>query len=436
MEQTQLANPPASLAEKIVANNFGARDGALVVGGVSVTELAKTYGTPLYVYDTGLMRKTYRALVDAVSGFAEVYYSIKANPNPGIARLFVEEGAGLEIASGAEYRVARAAGCDPERILFAGPGKGVAELEETIRGGIAEIHVESAEEIAHVSRIAEEIGRDVRVAIRVNPTASARGGAMQMGGRPSPFGFDEETLDSVLDRLAGCRRLHVSGVHVFSGTQILDANILEAQWAHSVGLAARVAGKLGRPLETIDLGGGLGIPYYPGDAFLDLGRIKEFVPSLRARIQDEPLLRATRVILEPGRYLTGSAGIYLMAVRSAKTSRNAHFLICDGGMHHHLAASGNLGQVVKRDYPVVAASRLDDAERFACSVVGPLCTPLDTLGRNVQMPRLEEGDLVAVLQSGAYGLTASPTGFLSHPQPAEIVVENGMHREIRSRQLG
>ena len=254
---------------------------------------------------------------------------------------------------------------------------------------------------------------------------------MQMGGRPSQFGFDEEDLDGVLASLEAHLPLHLSGIHVFSGTQILDARVLEAQWSHSITIAARVAKRLNRPLKTIDLGGGLGIPYHSGDAALDPARIADFVPSLRARLQAEPLLRDARVILEPGRFLAGSAGVYLMAVRSVKLSRETRFVICDGGMHHHLAASGNLGQVIKRDYPLAAASRLRDEDCTPCNIVGPLCTPLDTLGRNVLLPRLTEGDLIAVFQSGAYGLTASPIGFLSHPTPAEVLIENGKHHAIR-----
>jgi diaminopimelate decarboxylase len=427
------ATEPTHLADMLAAEYFGEQNGELVIGGVPVSELARTYGTPLYAYDSGTMRRTYQRLAHAVAGFAEIYYSIKANPNPYVARVFVAEGAGLEIASGAEFGSARAAGCEPARIVFAGPGKSVDELALTIEAGIGEIHLESFEEITHVARIAARLGRDVRVAVRTNPIAVARGGAMQMGGRPAQFGFDEENLDEVLNAVAAHPRLHLSGIHVFSGTQILDADVLAAQWEHSISLAARVASRLGRPLETIDLGGGLGIPYYAGDRALDLSRLADVARALRDKLRADPLLRDARVILEPGRFLAGSAGVYLMTVRSAKVSRGTHFVVCDGGMHHHLAASGNLGQIVKRDYPVLAAGKLRAGDRAPCNVVGPLCTPLDTLGRSTPLPPLVEGDLIAVLQSGAYGLTASPLGFLSHPTPAEVMIENGRHFAIRSR---
>jgi diaminopimelate decarboxylase len=421
------------LARSLVAENFSGSGDELVIGGVSVGDLARTYGTPLFAYDAGLMRRSYRSLRRAVSGLAEVYYSIKANPNPAVVSLFVEEGAGLEIASGAEFLRARAAGCPPERVVFAGPAKSPDELALTIEAGIGEIHLESYEEIEHVARIATKLGRSVPVAVRVNPVAAARGGAMQMGGRPAPFGFDEEGLGAVLAAIDAHPLLHMSGIHVFAGTQILDAEVLLEQWSHSISIASRVARQLGRPLETLDLGGGLGIPYYAGDKALDLDALARGVPALRTAMDAEPLLRGTRVILEPGRFLTGNAGVYAMSVRAVKVSRGTRFVVCDGGMHHHLAASGNLGQVVKRDYPIVAASRLCDSDRSSCHVVGPLCTPLDSLGRNAALPPLRAGDLIAVLQSGAYGLTASPTGFLSHPPPAEVLIENGRHKLIRRR---
>src|SRR5262245_22626596 len=218
--------PRTDLARSLVAENFSGSGDELVIGGVSVGELARTYGTPLFAYDAGLMRRSYRSLRRAVSGLAEVYYSIKANPNPAVVSLFVEEGAGLEIASGAEFLRARSAGCPPERVVFAGPAKSPDELALTIAAGIGEVHLESYEEIEHVARIAAKLGRSVPVAVRVNPVAAARGGAMQMGGRPAPFGFDEEDLAAVLAAIDAHPLLHISGIHVFAGTQILDAEVL------------------------------------------------------------------------------------------------------------------------------------------------------------------------------------------------------------------
>ncbi|MCP1558977.1 UNVERIFIED_ORG: diaminopimelate decarboxylase [Methylobacterium sp. SuP10 SLI 274] len=428
---TQAVSPDLTAA--LIAQNF-IRDagGVLQVGGLPLTELAKDFGTPLFVYDADTMRRTYRALCAALAGFAEVDFSVKANPNPAVIRVFSQEGAGAEIASGAEFDAAIRAGVPPEKILFAGPGKGAADLDRVIGGGIGEIHLENREEIARVAAAAERHGVHVRVALRINPGATAQGGAMRMGGKPSPFGFDEEDIEAAIDTVEAAPRLHLVGLHLFAGTQGLKADTLLGQWSYGLGLAARIANRIGRPLETIDLGGGLGIPYFFGDTALDLGTIRAGLPDLIATLRADPLMARARVVLEPGRYLTGPAGVYVARVLAVKESRGSRFVITDGGMHHHLAASGNLGQIVKRDFPLAAVSDAS-GERAATAVVGPLCTPLDMLARAAPLPPLAEGDLVAVLQSGAYGLTASPTGFLSHPTPAEVLVEGGEAREIRAR---
>ncbi len=425
------ARAPQTLAAALIRENFASDRGQLLIGGLRAADLAAAYGSPIFVYDGDQIIRRYQALSSAVAGFADVYFSIKANPNPAISALLVDAGAGLEIASGAEWMLARAAGASPHRILFAGPGKSGKELEVAIAGGIGEIHLESFEEIEAAGAIASRLGQKINVAIRINPTTAAQGGAMRMGGKPAAFGFDEEIVGDVLRAVAGQPFLNLSGVHLFAGTQILDAKVLLAQWTHGLQLAAHVAEALGRPLATVDLGGGLGIPYHEGDAALDLDAVRTGSDALNRLRIAVPNLAGTHIIIEPGRYLTGPAGIYLMAVRAVKTSRGQRFIIADGGMHHHLAASGNLGQVIKRDYPIVAAERLDDASLEPATLVGPLCTPLDTLGRQTHLPHVTQGDLIAVLQSGAYGLSASPVGFLSHPMPAEILVRNGQHRCIR-----
>lgn len=413
-----------TLGDSLVAELFARVDGRLQIGGLDVADLAATHGTPLFTYDAGLMRRAYRALTGAVSGFAGVDYSVKANPDPAVIRVFAAEGAGAEIASGAEFMAALAAGIEPRRILFAGPGKSDADIDRVVAQGIGEIHLENAEEMTRVDAAARRHGRVQAVAIRVNPGPDAQGGAMRMGGKPSPFGFDEEELDAVVDALATRPNLHLAGLHLFAGTQGLSAATLLGQWAYGLRLAARVAGRIGRPLATVDLGGGLGIPYFPGDTPLDLAALRAGLPTLRAFVDAEPGLAGARIVLEPGRYLVGPAGIYVARVRAVKPSRGSRFVITDGGMHHHLAASGNLGQVVKRDYPMVAV--IDrGGPRSACAVVGPLCTPLDMLARAASLSELAADDLVAILQSGAYGLTASPHRFLGHPMPVELLVDGG-----------
>ena len=424
--------PPAGprLVDCLVADHFGVKDGVLSIAGIPVDDLARIYGTPFFAYDADIMRANYKRLTKAVHGFAEVYYSIKCNPRAEVAAVFHEQGAGLEIASIGEFRSARKARCEPSRIIFAGPGKSPEELSEAITAGIGEIHLESFEEIEHVAAIAATTGRTVPVSIRVNPEAVAQGGAMRMGGKPTAFGFDEEILPDVIAAIGRHEQLDLHGVHLFAGTQILKADVLTTQWRHGLAVAAKVARLAGKPLKTIDLGGGLGVPYHAAETYLDVVAVSQAVPDLIALKNSDPLLRDANVILEPGRYLMANAGIYVMQVRASKMSRGKRFLVTDGGMHHHLAASGNLGQTIKRDYPIVPAGNMDDIELSEASIVGPLCTPLDTLGRNTQMPELKQGDLIAILQSGAYGATASPSGFLSHAPATEILLDAGRHQSI------
>ncbi|QCI69121.1 type III PLP-dependent enzyme [Phreatobacter stygius] len=376
------------------------------------------------------MRRAYGKLAEVLSGFASIHYSIKANPNPGVIGVLIGQGAGVEIASLGEYRLARSAGADPSRILFAGPGKRAEELAVVLREGIGEIHLESLEEIARIERLIEAGGVPAPVAIRFNPVAEVQGGAMRMGGRPAPFGFDEEELDGVVDQVEASAAFDLRGVHMFAGTQILDADMLAGQWAHGLAVARRVAARIGRPLKTIDLGGGLGIPYYIGEAALDLERLATHIPALAEALAADPLTRDAQVVVEPGRFLVGPAGVYVACVLAAKTSRGSRFLVTDGGMHHHLAASGNLGQIIKRDYPVLAPARMGEPATVTASLAGPLCTPLDMIARKAELPDLREGDLVAVLQSGAYGLSASPVNFLGHPLPREVLVDGGAARLI------
>jgi diaminopimelate decarboxylase len=421
----EAARAEATLA--LAREHFRVAGGELQVGGVPVSELARAHGTPLYVYDGGELERRLDLLRAHLPAGVDVFYSAKANPNPAVLRRFVGKGAGIEIASAGEYVRARAAGCAPERILFAGPGKTREELAYVLARGVGEIHAESDEELAVLAELAAKA--PVRVAVRVNPSAEASGGAMRMGGQPAPFGFDEERLEEVARRVAGTPGLRFTGVHMFAGTQILDARVLVGQWAHALETAARCAAWA--PVETVDLGGGLGIPYFANERALDLAALKREAGRLFAALPGA--LARARVVLEPGRFLAGPAGVYLARVLAVKRSRGRTFVVLDGGMNHHLAASGNLGQVIKRDYPVLNASRADARAEALATVVGPLCTPLDTLARQVALPPTFSGDLVAVLQSGAYGLSASPLGFLSHPSPAEVLADRGGHETIRAR---
>lgn len=422
-----------SHADSLIARYFGARDGELHVGGLPMGAIVGEHGTPLFVYSSQVLDRKWATLRDALPPEFDICYSVKANPNPAILRYFLSKGAGLEIASGGELTLALHAGCPAERILFAGPGKTEAELELAVKHGIGEIHVESPVEARRLGAVARRLGARPPVALRVNPTGDAEGGAMRMGGRPAPFGVDEERLDETVDGLTGDGALEFCGLHLFTGTQILDHAILVRQFRKGLNLARHVAGRLGRPLRTLDFGGGLGIPYFPGEAELDTVKLRAELDLLMDEVRADPRLVGTRLVVEPGRFLVGEAGIYVARVSDVKMSRGKTFVILDGGMNHHLAASGNLGQVIKRNFPLAILNKIGQEPAGPAEVVGPLCTPLDTLGRNIAFPAPEIGDLVGIFQSGAYALTASPTNFLGHPTPAEVLVEAGTARLIRCR---
>jgi diaminopimelate decarboxylase len=358
-------------------------------------------------------------------------YSVKANPSQAILRFFVEEGCGLEIASSGELCQALAAGCPAEKILFAGPGKTERELALAIDRGIGEIHVESTTEARRIVSLAHSRGRRMRVSLRVNPSAAVEGGGMRMGAKSVPFGIDEEQLDSFLSEFSPSPSLEIVGLHLFVGTQILDHNVLLKQYRAGIEIARSLAAKLKSPLETVDFGGGLGIPYFANESPLDMDSFRLGLAELMRDVTDCPELSRAQFIVEPGRFLVGEAGVYVMRVNDVKVSRGRRFAIVDGGMHQHLAASGNLGQTIKRNFPVAVLNKLDHSKTEQVDVAGPLCTPLDTLARNIALPTVEVGDLIGVFQSGAYARSASPTGFLSRPAPAEVFVEQGHARLIR-----
>jgi len=256
--------------------------------------------------------------------------------------------------------------------------------------------------------------------LRVNPNFQVKGSGMKMGGGPQQFGVDAEEVPSLLEKLAGAD-LEFLGFHVFAGSQNLHADILCEAFSRNVELLLDLSGKYGHVVRYLNLGGGFGIPYFEKDRPLDLvpvgKRLGELVESAI-----RPVLPDAKVVIELGRYLVGESGVYVTKVVERKVSRGRVYLVVDGGLHHQLAASGNFGQVIRRNYPIAIGNKMNAPELETVSVVGCLCTPLDLLGDNVCLPRAEAGDLVVVFQAGAYGLTASPTAFLGHPMPLEVLV--------------
>jgi diaminopimelate decarboxylase len=398
---------------------FPVVDNCLTVGGIPVTRLAARIGqTPFYAYDRSLLTERVAYLRRHLPAEVSLHYAIKANPMPAVVQHMAGLIDGLDVASARELMVALDTGMSADDISFAGPGKSDAEVARAVAASII-LNLESERELESAIQAGERLGIRPRVAVRVNPDFELRGSSMKMGGGAKQFGVDTDRVPALLKRIAAAG-IEFAGFHIFSGSQNLRADaIIEAQ-ANTLQLAYRLAEDAPGPVKTVNIGGGFGIPYFPGEAPLDLAAVgaalAERMPEVKQRLPQ------TRVVIELGRYLVGEAGVYICRVTDRKMSRGQVFLITDGGMHQHLSASGNFGQVIRKNYPVAVATKMGDGKREIATVVGPLCTPLDLLADKMDLAQAEVGDLIAVFQSGAYGRSASPLGFLSHPEPVEILV--------------
>ena len=394
------------------------RDRVLCAGGRLVTELAEQHGTPLFVYSVEHIRARVSALRGALPPRLALHYAIKANPFEPLLHLFSELIDGFDIASGGELAMVRDAGIAAAKVSFAGPGKRDAELEAAIAWGVT-LNLESEGEAARALAIAERLGVTPRLAIRVNPDFDLKGSGMKMGGGAKPFGVDAERVPALV-RAVVASGAEWCGFHIFAGSQALDAEAIAHTQAQTLSLAARLAEESGVALPHCNLGGGLGIPYFPNETPVDLALVGEKLGEQFENLPD--VLQETAFCMELGRYLVGEAGIYLTRIVDRKISHGEVFLVTDGGLHHQLAASGNFGTVVRRNYPSAIATRFGAAVEEEASIVGCLCTPLDKLAEKGGFPRADVGDLVAVFCAGAYGASASPATFLGQGPASEILV--------------
>ncbi|MCE3261608.1 MAG: pyridoxal-dependent decarboxylase, exosortase system-associated [Pseudoduganella sp.] len=398
---------------------FVLEDDCLLIGGVPLPRLAARVGqTPFYAYSRAAMTARVAALRAALPPEVHLHYAMKANPMPAVVQHMATLVDGLDVASGGELRVALDTVMAPGMISFAGPGKSDAELSCAIAAGIV-LNLESEGEMERAAALGQRLGIVPQVNVRVNPDFELKSSGMKMGGGPKQFGVDAERVPAMLARI-GQLGLDFHGFHIFSGSQNLKAAALQEAHEKTFALALRLAEAAPRAPRILNIGGGFGIPYFPGEERLDLAA----VGANLARILDQvrPRLQGAQVVIELGRYLVGEAGVYVCRVVDRKESRGQVFLVTDGGLHHHLSASGNFGQVIRKNYPVVIGNKVARGPRELASVVGPLCTPLDLLADQMELGQAQAGDLVVVLQSGAYGATASPAAFLSHPAAVEVFV--------------
>lgn len=393
--------------------------GELGISGLRASNLAARAGrTPLFVYSRRLMDARMAELRAALPARVGVNYAVKANPHPDVIAHMAPLMDGFDIASSGELALCQAAGIDPRRISFAGPGKRDDELEAAIAASVT-LNCESEGEGLRALAIGQRIGVAPRIAIRVNPSFVMTGSGMKMGGGAKQFGVDADKVPVLAQRLIA-EGAEWRGLHIFTGSQTLSADaIIEAQ-ANVLSLAAELTEAIGHGCPKLNMGGGLGIPYFPGDTPVDLSKVGAALAERVAHLP--PALADTELCMEMGRYLVGEAGVYLTRIIDRKESHGMTFLVTDGGLHHQLAASGNFGTVVRRNYPSAIATHYGAEPTEEVSIVGCLCTPLDRLADNAMMPRADVGDLVAVFCAGAYGATASPSAFLGHGPAAEMLV--------------
>jgi diaminopimelate decarboxylase len=398
---------------------FSVIDNELMVGGIPLSRLADRIGqTPFYAYDRNLLRQRVAELRQALPDNLKLHYAMKANPMPALVCFMAALVDGIDVASAGELKIALDAGADPNDISFAGPGKRQTELRQAVAAGVL-INIESFREVDVLAEVSAELGLAARVAVRVNPDFELKGSGMKMGGGPKQFGVDAEQVPDLLNQI-GKKALAFEGFHLYSGSQNLKAAaICEAQ-EKSYELAHTLSRHAPAPVRFLNLGGGFGIPYFPGEQQLDLAPIGDNLRKIAEQAAHD--FPQAAVVIELGRYLVGEAGLYVTRLIDQKYSRGQTYLIVDGGLNHHLSASGNFGQIIRKNYPVAIGNRMNTGKSSMVSVVGPLCTPLDILADRMQLADAVPGDLVVIFQSGAYGASASPQAFLGHPPVVEILV--------------
>lgn len=394
-------------------------DDMLLIGGRRVDDLAEAAGdTPLFVYDRAMLTARVAEWRAAMPAVVQLHYAMKANPYPPLLAHMAGLVDGFDVASGGELSAVLASGMAAAHISFAGPGKRDRELEAAIVAG-ATLNLESAGEAERALDIAARIGIVPRLAVRVNPDFDLKGSGMKMGGGAKPFGVDAAMVPSLVRGLLAAGA-DWRGFHIFAGSQALDPVAIAETQAQTVALAGRLADAIGTAPPLVNLGGGLGVPYFPGDVAVDAAAVGAALSETLDR--RDAALTDSGFAMELGRWLVAEAGVYLTRIVDRKVSHGETFLVTDGGLHHQLAASGNFGTVIRRNYPIAIAGRFGAAAEETVSVVGCLCTPLDRLGDQVALPRAQVGELVAIFLAGAYGASASPAAFLGQGPAREILV--------------
>lgn len=392
-----------------------------------IRDLVSKYDTPLFVYDLTVVHERIRDLASHLHAAIQLFYSLKANPNATLVHEIHKSGVQLEVCSPYEYRTAIRCGVKPGEMMYLGPGKRTEDIVEALDGGVGYFIVESLDELDVVNEWSAATGKQVGIGLRVNPSQTIQGSKLKMGGISRQFGIDEDVLDKAVERAQCTGRVHIYGLHVYYGTRILDADVIISNTESVLDIAGRFMRKYGIRLQYLGIGGGMGVPYFAAEQKLDS---RKLVAGINERVSRFiASFGPIKFMMESGRFLVAEAGDYIAKVVSTKTSKGTHYIILDGGTHH-FAAGGGTGSLLKKNFPIDAL--VDERREMAPQMLaGPLCTPEDLLGRQVEMPLLQKGDLVRIRRTGAYGLTASPVLFLSHRLPREILVWGDQYRLVR-----
>ena len=407
-------------------------DGILEAGrlaGMSPAELAESFGTPFYVYDLDLIGRRVEALRATLPRGFRIAFAVKSNPSLAIVAHLRRCGVGADVASGGELETVLRAGFEPAAIAMTGPGKRDEELTAAVAAGIGFITVESPGELRRLEAIAAKADRRQPILLRLAVSEDARLETVRIiGGVEGKFGMPLQTLIETARVAARSEHVELLGIHAFGASNLRDAEQLVAHVAELVEIGRRVAAETGTRLRLVDAGGGLGIPYADGERPLDLDRLCRRLGELRARWDSDASLREMEVVLEPGRFLVGPAGAYVARVVDVKGPDSAPVAILDGGINHVLRPA-----LVQSEHRIVVLATDGLRALVHTTVAGPLCTGIDVFTTDAMLPRPRVGDLVAILDTGAYGFTESMPLFLSHPTPAEVAVRGGRASLIRPR---
>jgi len=385
-------------------------------------DAAKRSNGPIYVYNKRIIKEKYELLRNNLPKNFDIYYAIKANSFLGVVELLCSFGAGADIASGGELDIAYKAGISSEKVGFAGPGKTEQELKAAITSNIVSINVESIQELLLIDRLAAEFGKKQPVCVRINPKNEVIKSGMRMAGGAKQFGIDEEKLDEFFTISSKLMNIEFKGLHVFAGSQVLDYKLLLEYFENVLKIAINIQKNYPVSMSILNFGGGFGIPYFAKEEELD---VKGFGIGLKKLFKKNDMKTAfpeTRFIVESGRFLVGESGLYITKVLYRKESRGKEYIITEGGMNHHLAASGLLGSILRKNYKIKVLNKYDESINQKYNIVGPLCTTLDSLANNIELPDVQPGDLIGIFNSGAYGYVLSPLNFLSHPFPKQFML--------------